>query len=73
MATIKQRINITVGETIEGALKQAAKRDRVPVASKAAELLELALNLEEDMALSRLADERMAKKVRFISHAKAWK
>ena len=52
----------------------AAKRDGVPTASKAAELLRLALELEEDLALSAIADERLTgKKIKWLSHKQVWK
>lgn len=74
MPTAKTRINITADNDVERSLMAAAKRDGVPVASKAAELLRLALEIEEDLALSSLADERLAhKKVRWFSHKKVWK
>lgn len=73
MPTVKPRINITADPAIEFALRRAARRDRIPVASKAAELIELALDLEEDIALSCVADLRVRKPVKFISHADAWK
>lgn len=73
MTTLKQRINITADRHVENALRLAARRDRVPLASKAAELLELALNLEEDLALAQLADRRLNRKVKFISHELAWR
>lgn len=72
MATLKQRINITADADVESALRSAAKRDRVPVASKAAELLRLALEIEEDLALATIARVRDTGKVKFISHKKVW-
>lgn len=73
MPTVKQRINITADKKMESALKLVAKRDGVPTASKATELLTLALELEEDIALASLADGRSAKRIQFISHESAWK
>jgi hypothetical protein len=73
MSTIKTRINITASREMERALAAIAKRDRVPVATKAAELLCLALELEEDLMLGAIAEERMKGNPRYISHEKAWK
>lgn len=39
MATSKKRINISVSDAVEEAVATLAKRDRVPQATKAAELL----------------------------------
>ena len=71
MATTKQRINITTDPNIEAALKNAAKRDGVPVATKASELLAIGLELEEDIALASIAISRTAKDTEYISHAPA--
>ena len=73
MSTVKSRINITAGRDIERALIKAAKRDQVPVATKAAELLRLGLEIEEDLILGQIAEERLAdKKARYITHEQAW-
>ena len=73
MTTIKKRINITLAPEIEAAISEAALRDKVPQATKAAELLRLALEFEEDVVLDKLAAMRDAKKARYISHKNAWK
>jgi len=72
MATNKTRINITADSEMEIALKRAAKRERVPVATKAAELLAFALSLEEDIVLGFVAEKRRAAKGAYVSHKKAW-
>lgn len=74
MPTIKRRINITTDQDVEKSLLAAAKRDQVPVAAKAAELIRLALEIEEDLALSVLAEGRLSnKKIKWLSHKEAWK
>ncbi|MDP3996144.1 MAG: hypothetical protein Q8P86_00410 [bacterium] len=73
MPTAKQRINITTDPNTEAALKRIAKREGVPVATKAAEFVVIGLELEEDMALSAIADSRSSKKVKYIKHGSAWK
>ena len=73
MPTTKHRINITATPVVEAALRKLAKLDRVPVASKAAELLERALDMEEDIALAHIVDIRMKRPARFIEHDAAWK
>ncbi len=73
MPTTKTRINITADKETEKALIRAAKRDQVPVATKVAELLHLALELEEDLMLGQIIDQRATgKKAHFISHERAW-
>lgn len=73
MATTKQRINITTDSNLEQALKSAAKRDGVPVATKATELLAIGLELEEDFALASIATSRASDNKKFISHDEAWR
>ena len=73
MPTTKQRINITVDKDTNWILKTLAKRDSVSVSAKAVELLEDALELEEDLALAAIADARSKKKVKYIPFEKAWK
>lgn len=71
MPTTKTRLNINLPYEIREALKKVARRDRVPQATKAARLLETALELEEDQVWDALARQRDTKNARFISHAKA--
>ena len=74
MATLKKRINISVSNEVETAVAILAKRDQVPHATKAAELLELALEIEEDGYFSRLIEERTASNTKWILHsADIWK
>ncbi|MEK7093640.1 MAG: hypothetical protein AAB927_04110 [Patescibacteria group bacterium] len=74
MATTKQRINISVTKSTAKALAYLAKREEVPVATKAGALLEFALEIEEDRMLSNIADERLKGKVRWIKDSdKIWK
>ena len=57
---------------MEEALGRLAKRDRLPQASKAAELLLTALETEEDLACDTLAQKRDSSGARFKLHRKAW-
>lgn len=70
MPTTKTRLNINLPYEIREALKKVARRDRVPQATKAARLLETALELEEDQVWDALARQRDTKNARFISHVK---
>ena len=72
MSTTKQRINISVDSDMSDALTRAAKRDKVPLATKAAEFLRRALELEEDLVLAYVANNRLAEKIKYVSHKKAW-
>lgn len=73
MPTTKQRINISVSDEIKLALTKLAMRDRVPEATKAARLLEMALEIEEDVAWDAIVGKRDKKGARFITHRNAWK
>ena len=73
MPTLKKRINITLKDDLAEMLAQLAKLDKVPQATKAAELLEEALELEEDRILDAIANEREAKGGKLIPFEKVWK
>ena len=73
MATEKPRINITADPAMHRALAAAAKREGKPLATKAAELLALALEIEEDLLLGEIARQRLTGSVKLISHEDAWK
>ncbi len=72
MATTKKRINISVSDSVDKALATLAKRDQMPQATKVAELLGLALELEEDLYFSELARQRTHGKQKWVSHNEAW-
>lgn len=69
----KPRINITLEKSTAGLLAKLAKKspDKKSVASVARELILEALELREDMYLSKLAESREGQTR--ISHAQAWK
>lgn len=73
MPTTKRRINISINKDIEDSLTSAAKRHNVPVATKAAELLRLALEIEEDLALAAAVEPRLKNRGKGIPHSLAWK
>lgn len=73
MPTTKKRINITVSKSTNNALRDLAKYEEEPVATTAARLLDEALELEEDRYLSQIADTRLKKKAKLISHREVWK
>lgn len=72
MPTLKRRINITLPKTIDTVLTRVARRDGVPTATKAAELLQVALEMEEDVVWDKRASARDAAHARFVSHPAAW-
>jgi hypothetical protein len=72
MSTTKRRLNISLSPTLDHVLERLARRDRVPQATKAVDLLQVALEIEEDEVWDKLARERDTKSARFVSHRKAW-
>jgi len=72
MTTIKKRINISLSRNLDMMLSRVAKRDNIPQATKAAHLLEIALEIEEDVILDKIANERDTKNARFLNHKQAW-
>lgn len=73
MPTTKTRINVSLSADVERALIALAKRDQVPEATKAAELLRSALEIDEDVKLDVIARGRDSKKIKFVSHNLAWR
>lgn len=74
MSTTKTRINVSVSDELNSALKKLASRDQVPTATKAERLLEIALEIEEDEVWDRIASIREKTKLtRYLSHNQAWK
>ena len=72
MATLKPRINITTEPATLKALEAAAKREGIPLATKAGELMEVGLALEEDLLLAEIARQRTRGKAKYIPHDAAW-
>lgn len=72
MPTTKARINISLPDEVKTALHRLAQRDQVPEATKAARLIELALELEEDRIWNEIAENRDKKRAKFIPHVSAW-
>lgn len=57
---------------MEVVLTKLARRDAVPRAAKAVELLRVAMELEEDIVLAKLADLRDTKDAKFLTHEEVW-
>ena len=72
MPTTKTRVNITLSRPVEEALGRLARRDQIPEATKAAELLQNAIELEEDEIWDTVASRRDTQKAKFVSHKRAW-
>lgn len=73
MPTAKKRINITVDDDVYEALERLSEQRSQPVAGVGLALIEEALEYQEDLYFSRVADERLVAKGRRVPHAKAWR
>ena len=73
MPTLKTRVNLAVPKDVHRAIKILARREDVPVATKALDLIKRALEIDEDIALEKIVKERLKKRVKFISHDRVWK
>jgi predicted DNA-binding protein len=72
MPTAKKRINITVDDrTYEAMARLSSERDQ-SLAGVGLSLIEQALEYQEDLYFSRVADERLGKKQKRIPHEKVW-
>jgi len=72
MPTAKKRLNVSLPEDVESALQILAERDDVPQATKALHLIQMALEIDEDDIFNAVAEKRDTRKVKFVSHTKAW-
>jgi predicted DNA-binding protein len=72
MPTAKKRINITVDDRTYEALERLSDRRDQSLAGVGLSLIEEALEYQEDLHFSRIADERLGKKQKRIAHDKAW-
>lgn len=68
-----QRINVTFDKDTVSILSYLAKKKHKSLAGLTKELVEEALELQEDMALSKIANELDVEGVKTYSHEEAWK
>ncbi len=73
MPTTKKRINISVTEDLDQTLQLLAKRDQMPVTTKALHLIQMAIDIDEDEIFNEIAEKRKLEGGKFISHKDAWK
>ena len=72
MPTTKRRLNISLSPETDLMVRQLAKRDYVPEATTVSQLLEVALEIDEDAVWDTVAAKRDKKNAKFLSHKKAW-
>ena len=72
MPTSKKRLNVTVDDETYAMLERLAAQRRQSVAGVGLDLIEEALEYQEDRHFSRVADERLGRKEKRLPHDKAW-
>lgn len=72
MPTTKYRVNLSVPPELKQSLQRLAKRDRTTLSSKALELVQQAIAIEEDAGLLQLAKIREKTKGKYVTHDSAW-
>ncbi len=73
MATENPRIQVMLDQETSGLLAHLAEQQHRSISATAAELIREALELHEDILLSKHADERFASAKRWVNHEDAWK
>ena len=72
MPAVSPRINITVPRKIAAELHSKSVKNGVSVSRTALDLLIDAMERDEDLYFSGLADRRETQNKRWLSHAEAW-
>jgi predicted DNA-binding protein len=72
MPTAKKRINITVDDRVYQAMERLSGEREQSLAGVGLSLIEEALEYQEDLYFSRVADERLSKRQKRIPHEKVW-
>ena len=73
MPTAKHRISVSPSDALYEALAALSRKRKRAVSSISLELIETALELEEDAHFSRVADARLSSGERRVPHERAWK
>ena len=73
MPTKNPRLNIVLEKWLFLLLAEMAKQEDKSMSVLAKELIQQALDLHEDLALSTLAQKRESRSQKIIHHDKAWK
>ena len=72
MPTSKTRLNLALDEKLDQAITQLAKNEASPKATTAARLLWKAIELEEDYALTQIANKRHDSLTKTLNHKEVW-
>ncbi|MCY4513073.1 MAG: hypothetical protein OXB86_05240 [Bdellovibrionales bacterium] len=72
MPSIKKRINLTVDNKTYSALEKLSRKTQQKISTVSLNLIHQALELQEDMYFSKIADKRLSQKQKRVPHDKAW-
>ena len=74
MPTKNPRINVVLEKPLYNSIERLAKREGISLSLKVRDLVKEALEMEEDIALSRFASEREKtfRKTKAVNHDEAW-
>jgi hypothetical protein len=75
MSIVRPRIQVTLDADTSGLLATLAQQEHQSVSATAARLIKEALEIQEELYFSRLADERhqaVLKGAKLLSHAEVW-
>lgn len=73
MPTENPRIQVLLDHETNGLLTGLAAQQQRSISSTAADLIREALELHEDMTLSKYGDKRFTSTKKWVSHKDAWK
>ena len=73
MPSAKKRINLTVDDKTYSVLQTLSGKTQQKISTVSLNLIQQALELQEDIYFSKLADERLSQNQKRVSHDKAWK
>ena len=68
----KKKINLTVDNKTYSALELLSGKTQQKISTVSLNLIRQALELEEDLCFSKIADTRLSQKQKRMSHKKAW-
>ena len=72
MPTKKRRINVTLSKDAAFFVQKLAVRDDMPIATKIAQMIEIAMEMEEDLYFSKIANERASLSKGTMSSKEFW-
>ena len=73
MSLAKKRVNLTMDHKTYSALKGLSGKRKQKISTLSLHLIQEALDLQEDIYFSKIADKRLSQKQKLISHDKVWK